>query len=53
MFVRGEGLKELLDYVEFELHPSFQPSKVKVWEPPYEITRTGWGIFEIGVKVSE
>jgi YEATS domain-containing protein 4 len=36
--------------VTFALHPSFVPPTRTVSEPPYEVTETGWGEFEIGIK---
>jgi hypothetical protein len=51
-YVRGDGIENVIEWVQFELHPTFQPSIIKVSKPPYEITRTGWGIFEIGIKVN-
>jgi YEATS domain-containing protein 4 len=38
--------------VTFHLHSSFnQPQRV-MHSPPFELTETGWGEFEIGVTVS-
>jgi len=51
MFVRGPDVDSIVDKVEFELHPTFQPSKVTVSSPPFELERDGWGVFIVGVKV--
>jgi len=37
--------------VSFELHPDFQPSMVTVREAPFELTREGWGAFDVGVEI--
>ena len=42
--------------VEYQLHPTFTPSVVTVTETsnpqmPFGLTRTGWGVFEIRIKV--
>jgi len=37
--------------VTFALHPSFAPPTRTLSEPPYEVTETGWGEFEIGITV--
>jgi NAD-dependent SIR2 family protein deacetylase len=46
-----ESLDELIDFVEYELHPTFKPSSVRVDKAPFELSRTGWGTFNVGVKV--
>jgi hypothetical protein len=43
--------------VEYRLHPTFSPSVVTVTEPgsqemPFGLRRTGWGVFEVAVKVT-
>ena len=35
----------------FQLHPSFDNPMREYTHPPYEITETGWGEFEIAVIV--
>ena len=37
--------------VQFALHPTFTPSTVVVAQAPFAITRSGWGEFDIGVRV--
>lgn len=54
-YVRGLNNDEDISYfvkkVVFQLHPSF-PEPVKTIEKfPFEIHQTGWGEFEIGVKL--
>ena len=38
-----------LAQVTFALHPSFVPPTRVLVAPPYEVTETGWGEFEIGI----
>eukprot|EP00940_MAST-03C_sp_MAST-3C-sp2_P001435 g1435.t1 len=49
MYVRGSN--DFVDKVVFELHPTFSPPSVTVSSPPFEITRRGWGTFDVKVKV--
>jgi len=56
MFVRPcdptLDLSKLIDKVVFELHPSFFPPVCTVYAPgPFEISRLGWGYFDITVNV--
>lgn len=37
--------------VTFGLHPTFQPSLVKVEQAPFRINRTGWGTFQVQVRI--
>ena len=47
-FIRGGSeIKE----VTFYIHQDYTPSEIVVTEPPFEITRTGYGIFEIAVDI--
>ena len=40
-----------ISHVYIDLHPTFRPSKIVLWEPPFEVRRLGWGIFNIRVTV--
>ena len=58
VFVQGPSnvLKEI-ESVEYGLHPTFSPSDVKVTDTsnqkmPFFLTRIGWGVFEIRIKVT-
>ena len=43
-----EGLSEkIIEKVVFGLHPTFYPPLISVKDTPFELTRIGWGIFEI------
>lgn len=35
----------------FQLHNSFENPTRVVEEPPFELTETGWGEFEIGITI--
>ena len=37
--------------VNFKLHDSYSNANRTVTKPPYEVTETGWGEFEIVIKV--
>mmetsp|Transcript_9532 Transcript_9532/g.24183 ORF Transcript_9532/g.24183 Transcript_9532/m.24183 type:complete len:213 (+) Transcript_9532:264-902(+) len=54
VYIRGAGNQDLSAWVSkvvFQLHPSFPNPNRTVDTPPYELTETGWGEFEIGVQV--
>jgi len=38
--------------VTWGLHPSFNPSQVKCTESPFDISRRGWGTFEVNVSIT-
>ena len=44
--------KKFIASVEYKLHPTFKPSKVKVTKTPLEIKRWGWGVFEIKIIIN-
>ena len=53
-YVRGindEDISYFVKKVEFLLHPSFPEPKITVEKFPFEIYQTGWGEFDIGIKV--
>jgi len=35
----------------FTLHPTFQPSEVKLEKAPFQVERVGWGTFPVTIKV--
>ncbi|KAL6059017.1 YEATS domain-containing protein 4-like [Balamuthia mandrillaris] len=49
--MEGSDPSHLVERVTFRLHPTFQPNVIKVRRPPFQMTRIGWGTFEIGVKI--
>jgi len=46
-----KDLSEVVEKVEFKLHPTFFPPVVTVSESPFEVARIGWGTFKIGIVV--
>ena len=54
VYLRGpenEDLSHVISKVVFNLHPSFKEAARTLEKPPYEVTETGWGEFEIGITV--
>ncbi|KAI9193437.1 yeats family-domain-containing protein [Polychytrium aggregatum] len=54
VFVRGpygEDISTFVKKVQFKLHESFDPPVRSLESPPFEITETGWGEFEIAIKI--
>lgn len=48
---RGEDISYFVKKVVFKLHETY-PNPVRVVEsPPFELTETGWGEFEINIKI--
>lgn len=61
--VLGAALHEWTVYVKsqddpqiksvlFELHPTFSPPAVTISQSPFQVTRTGWGIFTVNITVT-
>ena len=44
-------LSPVISRVEFKLHPSFKHPNRSIEKPPFEVTETGWGEFELGITV--
>ena len=44
-------MSHVISKVVFNLHPSFKEPVRTLEKPPYEVTETGWGEFEIGITV--
>ncbi|KAL4479958.1 hypothetical protein ABPG74_020474 [Tetrahymena malaccensis] len=42
---------EYIDRVEFKLHQTFQQPLVTSNKAPFQVTRTGWGTFQIPIKI--
>jgi len=53
VFVRTEEARDANDIerVTFELHKSFELNIVEVHSWPFELTRLGWGTFEVRIRV--
>lgn len=37
--------------VTFKLHPTFSPSEIRVKKAPFEVTKKGWGTFEVSIEI--
>jgi len=48
----GIQIDDIVDSVEYKLHPTFSPSVVRVGKAPFEVRRIGWGTFDVSVKVN-
>ncbi|XP_078164518.1 YEATS family protein isoform X1 [Carex rostrata] len=54
VYVRGatnEDLSVILKRVVFQLHPSFNNPTRVIESPPYEVSESGWGEFEIAISL--
>mmetsp|Transcript_2729 Transcript_2729/g.7521 ORF Transcript_2729/g.7521 Transcript_2729/m.7521 type:complete len:573 (-) Transcript_2729:63-1781(-) len=47
----GDGDQAMIRAVTFDLHPTFSPASVACREPPFTITRRGWGTFKVGASL--
>ena len=48
---KKENAGRFIQSVTYHLHPTFKPSVIKVSEPPFLISRIGWGYFEIHMEI--
>ncbi|KAK6964918.1 YEATS domain-containing protein 4 [Biomphalaria glabrata] len=48
---RNEDMSAYVKKVNFKLHDSYPNPNRVVTKPPYEVTETGWGEFEIIIKI--
>eukprot|EP00878_Enallax_costatus_P038018 GHUV01043145.1.p1 GENE.GHUV01043145.1~~GHUV01043145.1.p1 ORF type:complete len:208 (+),score=44.90 GHUV01043145.1:368-991(+) len=51
-YVRGVGTEDVTHFIQrvtFQLHPSFKDPVRRVEQPPFELTETGWGEFDISM----
>ncbi|QLG70347.1 hypothetical protein HG535_0A02860 [Zygotorulaspora mrakii] len=54
IFVRGpqnEDISYIIKRVVFKLHDTYPNATRTVEAPPFELTETGWGEFEINIKI--
>jgi len=54
VYVRGasnEDLGVVIKRVVFQLHPSFNNPTRVVESPPFELSESGWGEFEIAITL--
>ncbi|RWS20881.1 YEATS domain-containing protein 4-like protein, partial [Leptotrombidium deliense] len=47
----NEDMSSYVKKVHFKLHESYTNQNRVVTKPPYEVTETGWGEFEISIKI--
>lgn len=47
----NEDMSSYVKKVHFKLHESYNNPNRIVTKPPYELTETGWGEFEIVIKI--
>jgi YEATS domain-containing protein 4 len=55
VYVRGiqnEDLSPFIKRVTFNLHSSFEKPKRVIERPPYQVTETGWGEFDIVIQIA-
>ncbi|XP_014664903.1 PREDICTED: YEATS domain-containing protein 4-like isoform X3 [Priapulus caudatus] len=48
---RNEDMSTYVKKIHFKLHESYANQNRIVTKPPYEVTETGWGEFEIVIKI--
>ncbi|KAI9665442.1 MAG: NuA4 histone H4 acetyltransferase complex and the SWR1 complex subunit [Trizodia sp. TS-e1964] len=54
VFVKGidnEDISYWLSKVQFKLHETYVPPLRTILTPPFEVTETGWGEFELSIKL--
>lgn len=54
LFIRGDGIYNVGDRiksVKVTLHPSFSENVFVLHDAPFELSRCGWGTFEIGLEL--
>ncbi|RDW81223.1 YEATS domain-containing protein YAF9 [Aspergillus mulundensis] len=49
--VNGEDISYWIKKVQFKLHETYVQNVRTIEHPPYEVTETGWGEFEIQIKI--
>lgn len=47
----NEDYSGFIKKVQFKLHDSYDNPNRVITEPPYEVAETGWGEFEIPIKI--
>ncbi|RKO91430.1 yeats family-domain-containing protein, partial [Blyttiomyces helicus] len=49
--LNGDNVGLYIKRVQFKLHESFAQATRTIEHPPFEVTETGWGEFEITIKI--
>lgn len=47
----NQNYSKFIKKVQFKLHDSYDEPKRVITEPPFEISESGWGEFEIPIKI--
>lgn len=47
----NEDMSSFVKKVQFKLHESYPNPNRIVYKPPYEVSETGWGEFEVAIKI--
>jgi len=52
-FVKGDCDRpiDFIEKMQILLHSTYEPSKITLKAAPWELKRTGWGTFDIKVKI--
>lgn len=48
---KNEDMSAYIKKINFKLHDSYPNSNRVITKPPYEVTETGWGEFEVVIKI--
>ncbi|XP_052102912.1 YEATS domain-containing protein 4-like [Mytilus californianus] len=48
---KNEDMSAYVKKINFKLHDSYPNSNRVITKPPYEVTETGWGEFEVVIKI--
>ena len=46
-----DATSKFIKQVTYHLHPTFKPAVITVTDPPFLLSRVGWGYFEITMVV--
>jgi NAD-dependent SIR2 family protein deacetylase len=49
----NESHYSLIQSVIFDLHPTFNPPSIQIINPPFLISRKGWGEFKIAITIND
>jgi NAD-dependent SIR2 family protein deacetylase len=52
LFVRPRS-PSLIRSVRFSLHPTFRDNDILITQPPFELRRSGWGVFNVDIVVTD
>lgn len=47
----NEDMQTYVKKIHFKLHESYESPNRIVMKPPYEVSETGWGEFEVVIKI--